>query len=399
MLSVYKLTNAINESASGVSTIESIPAYNFVGGLDEATSEMNYILMSEAVDLMAFQTGASEIMTEAAINNPDSLSALSENVFQTVGAKVKAFIDKVIAMVKGIIEKIKAFFFKLTGKIDKWLGVMKPRITKASGFSGAGDQNIEMHKWDVDYIATEGGLASGLGAMADKMTKKANDKFTAVERFKQDIASTKSEYMNDNMREKGGDDPAVKSAVEAMEKELTELKDDAGDTADVFRGEIAEALDVTGENPNTMDDVWAAVTKRATGGEKVTMKFSEAAGGKGVDGMLKAIEGSKKSISALKKSYEKHLSDLGKLKTAVEKAFKTESKVEKIDKFPAELRGKYQNVISELSNEATKGISIMESAMNTAKSKHIGYVQQMTSEYMSALSKYANFKGKKKDEA
>lgn len=398
MLSVYKLTNAINESASGVSTIESIPAYNFIGGLDEATSEMNYILMSEAVDLMAFQTGASEIMTEAAINNPDSLSALSENVFQTVGAKVKAFIDKIISMVKGIIEKIKAFFFKLTGKIDKWLGVMKPRITKASGFSGAGDQDIEMHQWDVDYIATEGGLASGLGSMADDMTKKANDKFIAVEAIKQEIAAIKSEAMSDDMRDKGGDDPAVKGVVEKLEKGLEKLKDTSGDYADNFRGAIAEALDVTGENPNTMDDVWAAVTKRATGGEKITMKFSQAAGGKGVDGMLKAIEGSKKSISSLKKSYEKHLSDLGKLKSAVEKAYKADSKVEKIDKFPAELRGKYQSFISELSNDATKGISIMESAMNTAKSKHIGYVQQMTSEYMSALSKYANYKGKKKDE-
>lgn len=399
MLSVYKLTNAINESASGVSTIESIPAYNFVGGLDEATSEMNYILMSEAVDLMAFQTGASEIMTEAAINNPDSLSALSENVFTTVGAKVKAFIDKVISMVKGIIEKIKAFFFKLTGKIDKWLGVMKPRITKASGYSGASDQQIEMHKWDVEYIATEGGMVSGLGAIADQMTKKVNDKFTAVEGFKQDIASIKGETMTDDMRDKGGDDPAVKATVEKMEKALNTYKDNAEGLTDEFRGVIATALDVTGENPNTMDDVWSAVTKRATGGEKVTMKFSEAAGGKGVDGMLKAVEGSKKSISALKKSYEKHLADLGKLKTAVEKAFKADSKVEKIDKFPAELRGKYQNIISEISNQATKNISVMESAMNTAKSKHIGYVQQMTSEYMSALSKYANFKGKKKDEA
>lgn len=398
MLSVYKLTNAINESASGIMSIDSIVPYQFIGGLDEATSEMNYMLMAEAVDIASLHTGAVEIMTEAAINNPGSLETLSENVFQTVGAKVKAFIDKIIAMVKGMIEKIKAFFYKLTGKIDKWLNIMKPRITKASGYSGASDQSIEMHKWNVEYIATEGGLASGLGSMAEQMTKKVNDKFIAVEGFKQDISTLKSEFMSDDMREKGGDDPAVKAAVEKLEKGINEFKDGANDAADAFRGEIAVALDVTDENPNTMDDVWSAVTKKATGGEKITMKFSEAAGGKGVDGMLKAIEGSKKSISALKKSYEKHLTDLGKLKTAVEKAFKTDSKVEKIDKFPSELRGKYQNAITELSNDATKTISIMESALNTAKSKHIAYVQQMTSEYMSALSKYANYKGKKKDE-
>lgn len=395
MLNIYSLTQAITESAAGVVTPDNIPAYNFIGGLDEATSEMNFILMAEAADLCAFRAGADEIMCEAAIANPESLEALSENVFQTVGAKIKAFIDKVIAMVKGMIEKIKAFFFKLTGKIDKWLTVMKPRITKASGYSGAGDQTIEMHKWDGDYIASEGGMVSGLGAMAEDMTKKANDKFAMVEAARTKIDSAKTSFMSDDNREKGGDDEKVKAAVKAMSDEMDKMKEGASDSDEKFRAEIAAAL---GVDASTMDEMWTAVTKKATGGEKVTMKFSEAAGGKGVDGMLKHIEGSKKAISALKKAYEKHLTDLSKVKSAVEKAYRADSKVEKLDKFPSELKGKYQSYITELSNDATRHISIMESALNTAKSKHIGYVQQMTSEYMGALSKYANFKGKKKDE-
>ena len=395
MLNIYKLTQSINESAAGVVSVDNIPAYDFVGGLDEATSEMNYILMSEAADLCAFRAGADEIMCEAAVSNPETLEALSENVFQTVGAKVKAFIDKVIAMVKGMIEKIKAFFFKLTGKIDKWLTVMKPRITKASGYSGAGDQTVEMHDWDGDYVASEGGMVSGLGAMAEGMTKKANDKFAKVEAAKAKIDSVKTSFMGDDNREKGGDDAGIKAAVDAITKEMEALKDGASDKDEAFRGQIAAALGVDASN---MDEMWTAVTKKATGGEKVTMTFSKAAGGKGVDGMLKHIEGSKKAISALKKAYEKHLSDLSKVKSAVEKAFKTDSKVEKIDKFPSELKGKYQSYITELTNDATREISIMESALNTAKSKHIGYVQQMTSEYMGALSKYANYKGKKSED-
>lgn len=395
MLSVYKLSNMVNESANGVMSINTIAPYEFIGGLDEATSEMNYVLMAEAADMVSIYTGAGEIMTEAAINNPDSLSALSENVFQTVGAKVKAFIDKVIAMVKGMIEKIKAFFFKLTGKIDKWLTVMKPRINKAAGISGASDQEVEMHKWDVEYIATEGGMASRLGKMAEEMTKKSEDKFTYVEELKTSIAMIKS-GMSDDYRKKNADDTGVARAVQDMDAAIEKAKTSTEDIVEESRKMAAAALDV--EDGNSMDEIWSAVTKRATGGEKITMKFSEAAGGKGVDGMLKGVENSKKSIEALKKAYEKHLNDLGKLKSAVEKAFKTDSKIDKIDEFPTELRGKYQTVITDTANMATKHISIAESVLNTAKSKHIAYVQQMTSEYMSALSKFANYKGKKKDE-
>lgn len=391
MISVYKLTQAINESASGVVS-NNVVAYEFIGGLDEATSEMNYIMMSEAADIAYFKANAEEIMTEAAISNPGSLETLSENVFKTMGDKIMAFLKKLEAMVKGIIEKIKAFFYKLTGKTDKWLTTMRPRITAASGHSGAADQQVELHKWDLDYIATEGGMASALGSMADTLAKTAGDSFSLVEKEKSKIRVAKNHFMGDENREKTGDE--VSELSKALETSINNVKDKQTDKADAYRGEIAKALGVDGSN---MDEVWTEVTKKATGGEKITMKYSEAAGGKGVDGMLKAIEGSKKSIDALKKAYDKHLADLGKVRTAAEKAFKEESKVEKVDQFPTELRGKYQTLISELGNAAVRDINILESAMNTAKSKHISFVQNMTSEYMSALSKYANYKGKKED--
>lgn len=394
MLNIFKLTQSINESATGTVTTDNIPAYNFVGGLTEATSEMNFVLMSEAADLCAYRAGAEEIMCEAAISNPETLGALSENVFQTVGAKIKAFIDKVIAMVKGMIEKIKAFFFKLTGKIDKWLTVMKPRITKASGYSGAGDQTIEIHVWDHAYVV-EGGMIDGLSKIANNVTVKADNKFAIVEYAKSVAGEFKDDIMRDELREKTGDDSQVKVMVEKIDKKLEELKAEKDKEADEQRAVITEALGVDG---STMDDVWNAVTKKATGGEKVTKKFSEAAAGKGVDGMLKHIEGSKKAISDLKKTYENHLTALGKAKAGIEKAFKTDSKVDKADKFPAELRGKYQTLVTETANELTRNMSFLEAALNTAKSKHIGFIQQMTSEYMGALSKYANYKGKKKDE-
>lgn len=399
MISVYKLTQAINESASGV-VIDDVAAYEFIGGLDEATSEMNYIMMSEAADIAYFKANAEEIMTEAAISNPSALEVLSENVFQSVGAKIKKFIDKVIAMVKGMIEKIKAFFFKLTGKTDKWLGVMRPRITTAAGYPGASDQPIELHKWDVDYISSTGGLISGLTQLAENMTHKTNETFDKVSTAQGFIKDAKDLYMRDSNRNTKdhpvtGDDVSgeLKAMADKIEKLQSGKNKEGEDKAEVYTTQIASKLSVEG---TSMDEIWTNVTKKATGGEKITMKYSEAASGKGVTGMLDAIEGSKKAITALKDAYTKHLQDLQKVKTAVENTFRND-KIEKFDEFPTELKGKYQSLITELSNDAVRNINILEGAMNTAKSKHIGFVQTMTSEYMSALSKFANYKGKKED--
>jgi hypothetical protein len=81
----------------------------------------------------------------------------------------------------------------------------------------------------------------------------------------------------------------------------------------------------------------------------------------------------------------------------VDQVYKKDAYADKMDQFPAELRSKYTAAINSASEITTIIISTFETALNTAKTKHIGYIQEMTSEYMGALSKFANYKGKKND--
>lgn len=391
MLSVYKLTTAINESATGMSS--NVDAHVFHGSMDEMAAEFGFTLMSEAADMATMVVTAEEIMTEAAISNPSSLAAMSENVLDNIGSKLKGIIDKLIAMVKGVIDKLKAFFFKFTGKTAEWLKVMKPRITAAAGQAGASEFNVEAHSWDVDYITD--GMVSGIDRLM-AIAAKTDDKFKMVSDVTSTIDSLKTN-MDPSMQGKGGDDPAVKSAVEKLEQYIDSAKEDEKEAADGMATVIADAMEVA-ESVSTLEEVWSAVTKKATGGEKVTVKIGEIKCGKfgsSYDGMLKAIEESKKTISAIQKSYDNHLKTLKTLRSKVDGVFKKDSKVDKLEKFPTDLKTKYNAAISSGSAIVTKTLSMTESAINNARAKNTSCLETMTSEYMGILSKFAGYKGKK----
>lgn len=395
MLSVFKLAEAMNEAATG-NFQSNVEAHVFYGTMDECTSEMGFALLSEQADLMTFSNGVDEIMTEAAMKNPDSLDVLSENVFEQIGKKVKAFIDKIIAMVKGVIEKLKAFFYKFTGKTDKWLSVMKPRVNAASGRAGASEQEFEAHKWDAGFVNND--MVNAIDSIMDDVAAKSGDTFSKVEQAAAKVDQLKSTYMKDEFRDKTAEDSGVKGAIgdekdnSGLAGELKKFEDkDTEAEADARVKKAANAFGV--DEGSSLDDMWTNVTAKATGGEKVTMKVSEIGGG--VDNMLKAIEGSKKAISNMQKAYDKHLKTLTNLRKKIENVYSKDSKVDKMDKFPTDLKAKYNSLISKLSTEATTELSAYEGIINTARGKNTTFMQNMCSEYMSIISKYANFKGKK----
>ncbi len=394
MLSVYKLTQALSESASGASS--NVDAHVFRGTLDEMAAEFGFTVMSETADLLSFAANAEEIMSEAAIENPSTVAAMSESVLETIGNKLKAIIDKLIAMVKGVIDKLKAFFFKFTGKTSEWLKVMRPRVTAAAGREGASEFSVEAHKWDVEYITN--GMVTGIDALMT-IAAKTDDKFKMVEQVSSTIESVKVN-MNPDLQGKNGDDPGVKAAAEQLDKFIEESKKEEEETGDGMATLIAGAMQVS-DSVSTLEEVWSAVSKKANGGEKVTTKIGEISCGKfgsSYDGMLKAIEESKKTISAVQKSYDNHLKTLKSLRSKVESTFKSSGKVEKLEKFPTDLKTKYNTAISSGSAMITKTLSMTESAINNARAKNTASLQAMTSEYMGILSKFAGYKGKKKDD-
>lgn len=387
MLNIFKLQEAVNESVSGnVASIASVQAYEFVGSMDEATAEFNTVLMAEAVEFHEFMAGAEEIMTEAALNAPDRLDVIQESVFGNIKDGLTKFFEKIKSMIKGIIEKLKAFFYKLTGKTDKWLNVMKPRIEKAKQATGAADVTYEMHNWDRDYV-TDG--------MKDALAKVVAD---TIQHTAPDGKVVKMNKIVDNMRKavqaeaqahKGADpdSSAFKAAIEEADKAISEMKAETAKVKEDLAGDFAKAFGV--KNDSDMSAVWKDVAHKATGGEKVSVKYRSM-----VDDMVKAIEKSKKTIEDLKSFYDKRLKEINDMQSKCNTVFE-KFNIKDEDKLPAEAVRVARSGFQEFSKNITATLSAIETGCNTARGMNVKYVQDMTSEYMNALTKFAGIKSKK----
>lgn len=385
MLNIFKLSEMISESATGYGSIAAIAPYNFIGSMDEATAEFNQELMSETVDMAEFQASANEIIAEAAMTNPDRLDVIQESVFTSIKEGVIKFFNKIISMVKGLIEKLKAFFFKLTGKTDKWLKIMKPKIEDAKRRSGSSDATAEMHKWDIDYVTS--GMEAALKGI---ITGWKED--SAIEGIKDLEASIKAYKGTSAIGAKGADadSEASKTQIEKLDKDLEKFKKELEDDKNKFPGFVAGKMGVSSNS--TMDAVWKDVSVKATGGEKVTVKYVSEVG---IDKMLNAIEGSKKTIDNLKKHYEDHLKKLTDARKNIETKFASiEFKDE--DKYPVEIIRSARACAQQLVSNVTTNYSMLEAACNNARGANVKYVQDMTSEYMTVLSKFASIKSEKK---
>lgn len=382
MLNIFKLQEAVNESVTGnVASLASIKAYDFIGTMDEATAEFNYELMAEAVEFHEFVAGAEEIMTEAALNNPDRLDTIQESVFENIKTGLTKFFEKIKAMIKGIIEKLKGFFYKLTGKTDKWVSIMKPRIEKAKQATGAADISYEMHNWNKEFILT------GMKEAIEKLDAKA---LSGSDTAKNRLSSNIAEYANRAKAEKGSNPDAdkFKAEVEKLDRETQKTNDEIEAFKDTFAEDVAEVFGV--KNNSSLDAVWTDIAHKATGGEKTEVKFRGM-----VDDMLKSIEGSKKTVDNLKKFYDKHLKEINDMQT------KCNTVIEKFDikgedKLPIEIVRAARAAVQAYSKKITNEMSAYESACNTARGQNVKYVQDMTSEYMNALTKFAGVKSSNK---
>lgn len=389
MLNIFKLTDAISESAVGSVNLAAIQPYEFIGSMAECTSEFNYEVMSEAASFMEFYANADEIMTEAAVMNPTSMDVLSESIFTKVKEGVTKFIDKIIAMVKGVIEKLKAFFYKLTGKTDKWLSIMKPKIKDAQGRRGAGEASAEMHEWDVKYVNE--GMKSGVDAMVKEILPSIDMKINA-----QSIAQAASSGAKQH--ESRGKYDSSGNTLEGDDRLNAQLKnfDDATELLnkgiekyqEEFPGKLASWMGVSGDS--SLDAVWKAVAEKATGGEKKTVTY-----GNKVGEMVSAIEGSKKCIDGLKKAYDQHLKDLGNYRKEIESQFNKLDVLGKDDNRASSVTAAAKAYANAYSKRTVSQIQLGETACNNARGMNISYVQKMTSEYMTVLTRFAGYKEKK----
>ena len=396
MLSVFKLAEAMNEAATGRFR-DNIAPYEFIGSLEESTSEMNFILLSEQASINSFYVGAEEIMTEAAINNPGTLDVLCENVFTNMIGKLKQLIDKIIAAVKGIIAKLKAYFYQLTGKTDKWVSIMEPRVNAAK--TGAENAKVNRYNWDTDFVIADmpkgflghitesdskiladiGATKNEMKAIKDTMTKHQKD-----EMFTGEMQAGKNDTIDSaKYKEKIGKDSKYQDMIDNIEKKTEKL-------ADTTRSEFAGKLRVNAGSSD--EEFWNNVTKKATGGEKIDMTIKDLGGAKTI---MDRIKKSKDAISDIQKAYDAHIKALQKARADVEDFEKTDI-VEKADKFPGEYVAAYKTFVSKQCAYFSKVFTMKETYLTNARGKNVSWLKQLNSDDMAAINAYCSYKGEKK---
>ncbi|MCM1532733.1 MAG: hypothetical protein NC114_10755 [Ruminococcus flavefaciens] len=368
-----------------------MPAYEFAtDNLSECSAEFQFMLANEASNLREIMAGTDEILAEAAFTNPGSVDALNENVFTTLKDGVVKFFNKIIAMVKGLIEKIKAFIYKMTGKTDKWLKIMEPKINAAKNNKGYGDVSAEMYNWNAAFITGTSGdcMAGGLDklvadwrAECDVVGKSSAKNF--VSNARQDTKDAKAAAGMDADGKPAGKatgtfDKATKTWVDSLEKFKSSAPDKIG---------AAWKIKAT-----SMDVLTSELRKKATGGaEKTERKFGNDTGA-----MIDAIKNSTKTMEKVKKAYEDHLKHLTDFKANLEKQGDELGDLgKKGDTIPTEVVRAATDHVKAMYNYAMEVTRTYENAMNAVKNLNTSLIQEMCTEYMSALTKFANFKGTK----
>ena len=257
MLNVFTLNQRINESAGYTadvkSILEAVDKYEFVGSIDEASNEFAINLMNESVSFQEMLVGSEEVLAEAAMTNPDRLDTIQENVFTGIKEKVLAVINKIIAMVKGIIAKLKEFYYKLTGKTDKWAKAIKPRITAAKNRTGYSDATAEMYSWDEEYITS--GMSGAISKLMDNMSKTLNGMFDEAgvkagklgDRFGS-MANTVKKGATDSTKGQDADSKRVANYVNGADEVIGELESTFKDIKAEFPKTVAGIL---GKNLST----------------------------------------------------------------------------------------------------------------------------------------------------
>lgn len=377
-ISVYSLATAINESAV-VGTRENIPAYEFCGSLIEACYEMDFNIMSESASVDELLAVSNEIMAEAAVSNPTVIEVLQENVFTSVKDGVVKFFKKIIAMIKGIIEKLKAAFYKMTNKIDEWYKIMEPKV-KAAKNRVSGDFTVEMYDWNAEFVTKTfpdeaAGAVDGFDAefkITSKIEKVSADMFQKLQNIKPEDAAKASEQIAKE----------AEDTVSVNEK-----------VANYMFARIGHGKSESAQN------FWAEMEDKARG---TSEKRSIAINSK-VDDMLAVVKDSKNTIDKLKKAYEKHEKDITKIKDSIEKLnvesyfTKGQNKTrENEEKFNASVNQALVEAIQKKLTYSKNVVSEFEKWFGQVKNKNIAWVQSMTQDYMSALTKFAGAKAEKK---
>ena len=386
MLSAVSMIQAVNENFNHENLCESsVPAMSFVG-LDaiQVCTAGRAAVMHEAVCFREFAVQSDEILAEAVMTNPDAVDVLSENIFNNIAEKARKVFDKIVAAVKALIQRIKAFFFKLTGKTDKWVKIMEVRVREARKTGNRRDGiTYEMHDWDESYISKSGGLVTGISGLVDAWDKeygklKFNDIKSRITTIAQQAPKTE-----DYDKEKDEYYQANKDSDDHADEIKTEIKED-------FVKELNSSF---GTNGSDESEVYSAIRKKCMKDEetKTSRKIASS-----IDSMMSTVKDSGKVKTDLEKIYSKYLKKLEKAKADLSKSvdFNIPNTKETSPTAIAEIRESFKKAL----DGAVQVTTMYHSAVSQAQQIQLSAHNEMIKEYMNAVTAYCNGKPSKDED-
>lgn len=304
MLNVFELSTSINE-AMNTRGYESLPAYDFIGSLEEASFTLDYKVMQEALDAKQYSVGSDEIMIESAIGTNDNFEVLTEAAKESFIKKIWNAVVSAVKWVGALIKKIIDWITGFLGRTKSYQKKMKEAIDKIAKSGKIPESKTERYRYDVSKLSS---MVSSLGALKDKKVKilddasddveKIADKCQMIDDFKKKVSNVSNAILGDinNIGENFDD------YIESYRKEI-ESEDKQ------FISELSSALGISSGDATTIKAVMDEYLK-AVRGEKKEYTMAELGGAQKVyDELVDATskDGAMNKLLAELKKYQKQL--------------------------------------------------------------------------------------------
>nr|DAF41490.1 MAG TPA: hypothetical protein [Caudoviricetes sp.] len=304
MLNVFELSTSINE-AMNTRIDESLPAYDFIGSLEEASFTLDYKVMQEALDAKQYSVGSDEIMIESAIGTNDNFEVLTEAAKESFIKKIWNAVLSAVKWVGALIKKIIDWITGFMGRTKSYQKKMKEAIDKIAKSGKIPESKTERYRYDVSKLSS---MVSSLGALKDKKVKilddasddveKIADKCQMIDDFKNKVSNASNAIIGDinNIGEN------FDNYIESYRKEI-ESEDKQ------FISELSSALGISSGDATTIKAVMDEYLK-AVRGEKKEYTMAELGGAQKVyDELVDATskDGAMNKLLAELKKYQKQL--------------------------------------------------------------------------------------------
>lgn len=358
--SIFELRNAINEGAFGGFSGDNV-GYQFLGDEEECFNEAALAISENVANLMEYNLECDRLLVENFSDN-SKFEPLLEASIQGAWEKIKQFFDKLKKVFIGILDRVKAFFFKMTSKTDKWLQVMKPRIDAAGSRSGIEDIEVEVYeKCESSFTNKFTTVSNALDSEFTDIERKSGDDSVTIGVDKSELSSV------ENDRESYVENK-LKAACDNKSPEdyLSDFKDTISETTTKSVSDVKNTLiDYIKTYKKTQDNIKTTISKLIQKLNKLETKFTQLSRKVNKNDYTHVVDGDGGAGNFGREPIDKK--DRDKTKKSFISYLEAKSQI----------CGKLSSLISQLQSAY---LSQMKKVLNT---------------YMNALTKYAYYKAPK----